>query len=368
MKFDRKKPFNELPPLPAKVNLDDVEILLETINAERAIAQLRTRLTLSKRSVANTLDLLSPLFVPEAVSSSGVENIITTNDSIYTARIKEERELSPVEKETLNYTDALLAGSKMIFERGILTTNDYLKIQSELEPTKNGIRKLPGTKLANPITGEVYYTPPEGERLIRDKLANFEQYFNEKAPMAEIYARMAILHYQFEAIHPFHDGNGRTGRILMPLYLTLQGELPVPVLFISRHILQNHDEYYKRLRAVTEKNAWKDWILFIIRGTADQANYTTKILDEIQNNIAKVKALLQEKNKKIYSSELIDFLFSHAYFTIKEFEQELDISPPTAVKYLNYLEAEGIVTKRKQTGRNRLLYINPHYTNILLKA
>ncbi len=367
-KIDINTPYNQLPLLPPDVNLKDTDLLLATIEVERAIAQLRTRLTLNKRTVANTLDLLSPLFVPEAVASSGVENIITTNDSVYVARLKAERDLTSSEKETMRYTDALMLGAHLINEKGFLATNDYIRIQSVLEPNRRGIRKLPGTQLKNPVTGKVYYTPPEGEDLIRNKMANYERYYNERSPMYEVYARMAILHYQMEAIHPFIDGNGRTGRILMPLYLTLQGELPVPVLFISQYILNHRDEYYEKLRGVTNQGRWKAWILYILAATKAQANYTTQVLDEIQKNLSEVKNILREKYKNMYSSELLDFLFSRAYFTEKQFENELGVSFPTARKYLECLEKEGIIKKAMQAGRNRYLYINKRYTTILLKV
>lgn len=353
---------------PPRLNLKDVDILLETIEVAKSVSQLRTRLTLSKRSVANTLDLLSPLFVPEAVASSGVENIITTNDSVYSAKLKEAHELRPAEKETMRYAEALMHGARILNKKGFLATNDYIAIQSVLEPSRGGIRNLPGTQLKNPETGKVYYTPPVGVDLIRDKLENLEKYYNEPAPVSEVYARMAIIHYQLEAIHPFFDGNGRTGRILMPLYLTLQGELPVPVLFISQYILKNKDDYYRNLRAVTENGDWKTWVLYILRATKEQADYTTDVLDKIQSNLSKVKALLKEKHKNMYSSELVDFLFSRAYFTEKEFENDMGVSFPTARKYLAKLEEEGIIRKKRQTGRNRFLYVNLHYTTILLNA
>ena len=321
---------------------------------------------MSKRTIANTIDLFSPLFVPEAVASSGVENIITTNDSVYIAKIEKTRALEPVEKETLRYTEAVEQGAHIVNNRGFLATNDYVKLQKTLEPAQNGIRNYPGTTLRNPITGKVYYTPPVGEKKIRELLSNFEKYYNEKAPTHEIYARMAILHYQFEAIHPFGDGNGRTGRILMPLYLMVQQELPVPVLFISQYILNNRDRYYELLRGVTNSGNWKDWMLFIIEATEKQADYTTGILQKIQVNLGKTKTVLREKYHAIYSSELVDFLFSRAYFTEKDFEREINVSPVTARKYLAILEAEGILGKKKQPKRNRYLYVNKKYTDVIL--
>jgi Fic family protein len=359
------KPYNRLPLLPPKVDLKSPELLLATLEASDAISQLKTMLTMSHRNILNTLDLLSPLFVPEAVSSSGVENIITTNDSVYYAKIQEKRELNPAEKEALNYTNALMEGANKLTLKGFLTTNDYITLQKIIEPSKTGLRKLPGTQLRNPITKIVYYTPPEGENLIRDLLQNFEKYFNETSPIHEVFARMAILHYQFEAIHPFRDGNGRTGRMLMPLYLMKQRRLPVPILFISHYILEHRDNYYQKLRDVTLNGNWKEWILYIMMATSEQAKYTCEVLEKIRKAIDNVKLTLRKRLSYLYSQELVDYLFSNAYFTQKDFEEEMEISPMTARKYLLDLEKEKIVLKHKQTKKNRYIYITPRYIKIL---
>lgn len=366
--IDTNKPYNSLPMLPPAVNLKDQELLLATLEASDSISQLKTMLTISKRTISNTLDLLSPLFVPEAVSSSGVENIVTTNDSVYYAKIREERELNPAEKEALNYTNALMDGAHKLATKGFLNTNDYIALQSSVEPARSGIRKLPGTQLSNPITKVIYYTPPNGEDLIRKLLQNFEKYFNEPSPIHEVFARMAILHYQFEAIHPFSDGNGRTGRMLMPLYLMKQSRLPVPVLFISHYILEHRDEYYKKLREVTLEGKWKEWVLYITLATTEQAKYTCAILEKIKQSIDSVRQILKERLNYLYSSELVDYLFSNAYFIQKDFEKFVGVSPMTARKYLHDLEREGIIMKHRQTGRNRFIYITPRYINILKRA
>lgn len=366
--FDPKKPYNKLPKIPPKIDLKDQDILLATLETSDAIAKLKTMLTMSSRTILNTLDLLSPLFVPEAVSSSGVENIITTNNSVYYAQISKERELNPAEKEALNYTEALMSAAYKLDSKGFLNTNDYLDIQKKIEPNKAGIRKESGYQLANPNTKVVYYTPPESEQRIRELLKNFDEYFNEMAPLHEIFARMAIIHYQFEAIHPFRDGNGRTGRMLMPLYLMKQKKLPVPVLFISHYILEHRDDYYIKLRRVTSQKSWKKWILYILLATKEQANYTCKILEKIRVAISAVKRKLKENLSYLYSAELLDYLFSNVYFTQKDFEKAIGVSPMTARKYLTSLEKEGIVHKQKQTGRNRYIYITPRYINILKQA
>lgn len=365
MKVDPDKPYNSLPHLPPKVDLKDQELLLATLDASDAIAQLKTMLTMSDHTVDNTIDLLSPLFVPEAVTSSGVENIITTNNSVYVAKIMEERELTPAEKEALNYTQALMTGTVSITRNGHLATNDYIELQRILEPQNAGIRRMPGTQLKNPITGVVYYTPPEGENRIRNLLSNFEKYFNEDVPTHEVFSRMSILHYQFEAIHPFHDGNGRTGRMLMPLYLMRHGRLPYPVLFISHYILEHRDSYYKGLRDVTFEGKWREWILYVTRATAEQARYTCDILRKIQSTMNTVRENLREKLPSIYSAELVEFLFSNVYFTQKQFESELGVSPMTARKYLQELVSEKIVYRQKQTKKNRYIYITPRYIKIL---
>ncbi len=368
MPVDPTKPYNALPQLPPDVDLKNQELLLATLEASDEIAQLNTMLTMSDRNVLSSLDLLSPLFVPEAVSSSGVENIITTNDSVYVAKISEARDLTPAEKEALNYTEALSHGAMKILAKGFLATNDYIALQQILEPAKAGLRKLPGTQLSNPITKVIYYTPPEGEPVLRELLANFERYFNEESPSHEVFARMAILHYQFEAIHPFPDGNGRTGRMLMPLYLTKQKRLPVPVLFISHYILEHRDEYYEKLRNVTYRGEWKEWVLYITKATAEQARYTCQVLGKIHHTTQAVRDALKDKLPAIYRAELIDFLFTHVYFTQKNFEAEMKISPMTARKYLQGLEEVKIVMKRKQTGKNRYIYITPSYIRILKSA
>ncbi len=368
MNIDPAKPYNKLPHLPPNLNFKNQDILLATLDASDAIAQLKTMLTMSEHTVSNTIDLLSPLFVPEAVTSSGVENIITTNDSVYVANILEERELNPAEKEVLNYTRALVRGMWSILRKGFLATNDYIELQKKLEPNKAGIRRVPGTQLKDRNTGKIYYTPPEGEQLIRTLLGNFEKYFNELAPTHEVFSRMAILHYQFEAIHPFLDGNGRTGRMLMPLYLMKQGRLPYPVLFISHYILEHRDQYYKALNGVTYHGKWKEWILYTIRATTEQARYTCGILEKIQKTMNDVREDLRKKLPRVYSAELVEFLFSNVYFTQKQFENELKISPMTARKYLQALVDQKIVYRQRQTGKNRYIYITPDYIHILKHA
>lgn len=361
--------YNELPHLiPPDLRLDDADILKKSMAVAQAIASLNTMLRADVSNISHSLDMMSPLYVPEAVTSSGVENIVTTNESVYQARLLEDDETSPQDKEVMHYVNALIQGAKLLQEKGFLATNQYLQIQKILEPSKGGIRKLPGTKLSNPKTGVVYYTPPDKEVIIRDLLKNYEDVYNEDAPAHEIFARAAILHYQFEAIHPFHDGNGRTGRILIPLYFTARGLLDAPLLFVSRYILANRDDYYERLRNVTYKGEWKEWIMYMLEAFESQARYTLEVLQKIDFFKQKLETRLNKAMGHAYARDIADFLYAHPFFTQAEFQEALDVSYATSLKYLQMLTdgKEKIVARRKQAGRNRYIYACPEYI-VLLK-
>jgi Fic family protein len=367
--IDPKKAYNNLPLLPpGDFNFDDPGILKASISTSQAIASLNATIRSDVSNVGHSLNMMSPLYVPEAVTSSGVENIITTNERVYEARLLEEKDVTPQDKEVLRYVDALVAGTATLAKKGFLATNEYIGIQKVLEPTKTGVRRLPGTQLANPKTGQVYYTPPDNEHDIRRLLKNYEDYFNEEAPQHEIYARAAILHYQFEAIHPFHDGNGRTGRILIPLYLTSQKVLDGPLLFVSKFILENRDEYYELLRNVAYKGEWKSWIVYMLRAFEQQADYTLGVLKKINHFKTKLEANLNDLMGHTYARDIASFLYEHPFFAQAEFEKSLDVSYVTARKYLQLLEQEKIVIKKKQAKRNRFIYACPEYITLLKKS
>jgi len=364
--FTPEIPFNDLPRLmPKSVYLQDRDILLISFEISEVMQDIKGKLESSGGSLQGSLALYAPLFVPEAVSSSEIENITTNNKEIFEAKFLDRHKLTLAKKETMNYVEALQEGASRLIEKGYLNTNDYIDIQKVLEPNRPGLRNLPGAQIYNPSTKTVHYTPPEGERTIRELLANFEHIFNDSSPAHEVYSRMAILHYQFEAIHPFRDGNGRTGRMLMPLYLMAQQKLPLPVLFISHYILKHRDEYYKKLRAVTEKGEWKEWILYILEATKEQAEHTRDVVQKIQQVSKKIDKKIEKKLPEVYSPEIVSFLFANAYFTQKHFEKVLGISPMTARKYLQFLEGAGVTRKKRQIGRNRFIFSNPDYTKIL---
>lgn len=366
---DPQKAYNDLPTLPPTGFLfDDSDVLKASIGTSQAIAALNATIRADISNVSHSLNMMSPLYVPEAVTSSGVENIITTNESVYEARLLEDTDVSPQDKEVMRYVDALVAGTLELQKRGCLATNQYIALQRVLEPSKTGIRKLPGTKLSNPKTGQVYYTPPDNENDIRRLLKNYEDYFNEEAPKHEIFARAALLHYQFEAIHPFHDGNGRTGRILIPLYLTSQKVLDGPLLFVSKFILESRDEYYRLLRNVTYENDWKSWTLYMLKAFEQQATYTLEVLKKINYFKEKLEKKLHELMGHAYARDIANFLYEHPYFVQAEFETSLDVSYVTSRKYLQLLEQEKLVVKKKQPKRNRFIFACPEYISLLKKS
>jgi len=364
--IDPTKPYNQVPSLPpARFVFDDVELLKASMSAMSAISSLNATIRADISNISHSIHMMSPLFVPEAVTSSGVENIITTNERVYEARLLDENELRIQDKEVMRYVQALEVGLIELTEKNFLATNQFLKIQETLEPSKMGFRKLPGTQLSNPATGQVYYTPPDSGRTILSLLKNFEEYFNASSPSHEVLARAAILHYQFEAIHPFYDGNGRTGRILLPLYLTAQGLLDGPLLFVSKFILENRDEYYRLLRGVTFEDNWQDWVMYVLRGIELQSKYTLDVLRRINFFKAKLEKKLEKLTGHSYARDIAHFLYEHPYFTQVEFEQALQVSYVTARKYLAILVKDKIAAKKKQANRNRFIYVCPEYIKLL---
>ncbi len=295
---DPNKPNNSLPKLPPiDINLETVENLKLCIQASRALSRLDGQTSTTFRNFANALNMIKLFSIPEAVASSAVENIITTVADALQARALPEEKLPAAIKETDRYTEAIALGSTILHTKKNLATNDFIAIQKMLDLPQNGIRKLPGYKIADDKTRKVYYSPPEGESLIRDLLKDFEDYFNNTNDEEQVLIKVALIHYQFEAIHPFPDGNGRTGRILMPLYLVRHGYLRFPILFLSEYIFNNKSEYYRRLREVTFNNKWDEWIKYILEGIILQANKTSRALDRVTTESIRYEKLKKRKKK-----------------------------------------------------------------------
>jgi Fic family protein len=356
--FDPTKPYNKLPLLPPKVNFDDVELLKLVNKANNSLFELKGTANI----LPNSSILISPLAIREAVASSGIENINTTvAEALKADVLYQKSELTGADKEILHYRDASLLGYEQLTKKGFLNTNSFIEIQSILEPNKKGVRKITGVKIQNSKTGEVVYTPPEGQGVILDKLKNFEEYFNNNKEFDNIdpLIRMAVMHYQFEAIHPFLDGNGRTGRILMILYLVMVGRLDLPILFLSKYILENRDMYYKLLSGVTNKAEWKAWIMYILQAVDKQAQ-------ETKVDIIKIKQLMAEYKKiksNIITPQLIDYLFSNPFYSQKNLAESLSIHRNTTSKYFSELEEAKIVKKFKYKQGN--IYYNKKLLDIL---
>lgn len=348
-----QKPYNSLPPLPPSAVFDDIAILKKANKANQAVYRLDGLI----RSVKEPEMILGPLKVKEAVESSGIENIHTTMAEALQAELVSGEKLTPEQKETKNYKQALLRGYEIIKEKGYISTNSIIDIQHALGIKHAGIRNLPGTKIANHTTGEIYYTPPEGQERILHLLKNFEDYYNDTQDDPDYLIRMAILHYQFEAIHPFFDGNGRTGRMLMVLYLVLQRILVTPTLFISQYINRNRSDYYRLLREVTFKQNWHEWILFILDATEVQAIATNKTILDILDLEKHCKETILPQFNFTYHQEFLTYLFSNPFYTQSNLMQHTPIkSNKTAGEYLNTLEDNGILKAVETKSKEKMYY------------
>ena len=355
--FDPLQPNNKLPLLPTSFNYDQVDILKQVNQANIALANLNIR----AERLPNTLLLVNPLLVRESVASSGIENINTTVYAVFEAEISKEKKTGPV-KEVLHYKDAMMEGLKIVEERGFLSTNDFVRVQSVVEPNKTGVRKLE-VKIKNDRTGKILYTPPVTEQVIRDLLKNLEDFINNHEDGIDPLVKMAMFHYQFESIHPFLDGNGRVGRILMILYLVMTGRLKFPVLYLSGYIQDHKNLYYNHLREANISNDYKNLILYMLKAVEEQSKRTEKSIIKIEKLMDKVEFVI-EKKMRVRSKELLDCLFSRALLTIDYVQDYLKLSSrQTASKYLQTLEELGYF-KEKKLGRHKFFY-SEEFVNLL---
>ncbi len=359
MVFDPLKPYNELPELPPAVDLESRDVLRKLVGAGRALAELK--------GLGDTIPdqgiLINSIILQEAKASSEIENIVTTNDALFRALTAASlANVDSATKEVLDYREALWAGYRHLESKGLLTTNVFVSIVNTIKKNQAGIRCLPGTVLSNPATGQIVYTPPEGESVVRRKLQNLEEYVHlSDGPDPLI--KMAVIHYQFEAIHPFPDGNGRTGRIIGILYLVQQGLLDLPVLYLSRYIIQHKREYYRRIRAVTEERAWEPWILYMLEAVEQTAIFTRQRLVEIRDLLGWTIRNVKQLSPKVYSKELIELLFRQPY-TKGQFLVDAGIAKrQTAAAYLKELSAIGVLQPLK-IGRESI-YLNVRLYDLL---
>ena len=337
---------------------DTPPILKRLASASRQLAELKG----IAASIPNQGILINTLGLQEAKDSSEIENIVTTHDELFKDDVWPEASANPAAKEVLRYRQALHLGYRLVRETGLITANHIIDMQAELERNNAGLRKLPGTALKSGA-GQTVYTPPQDPAEIVALMADLERFINdgERFP-ADPLIRMALIHHQFESIHPFYDGNGRTGRILNVLYLVKEGLLDVPVLYLSRHIVRTKADYYRLLQAVRDADAWEEWVLYMLEAVEQTAGQTIRTIHAIKAALFDYKHRIRD-GFKFYSQDLINTLFMHPYTKIEFVQRDLGVSRLTATKYMDALAAEGFVQKHK-LGRSNY-YINLALNEIL---
>ncbi|MCE2816474.1 MAG: Fic family protein [Cryomorphaceae bacterium] len=339
--------------LPFEAELETKRVLKMLPSAHAALAELKG----IAGGIPDQRILLNTLALQEAKDSSAIENIITTHDELFRAAERSEHGASKTTKEVQNYREALLFGFEMVRLRQLITVNDLNLIQSILESNNAGMRKLPGTALRNARTGEVVYEPPQDPLEIQELMSNLERYINDPSiDDCDVLIKMAVIHYQFESIHPYYDGNGRTGRILNVLYLILNGIQDVPILYLSRYIINNKADYYRLLREVKEHGNWEEWLIYMIQGVTQTARETIELIEDMKEQMQQMKQLLRS-NYRFYSHDLLNNLFKYPYTKIEFVMDDLGVSRVTASGYLNTLAKDGVLRKEKVGNSN--FYVNP---------
>lgn len=347
-----------IPKLPLPIDLETKTILKKLTKAHRALAEL-------KGVAGNQSILISTLSLQEAKDSSAIENIITTHDELYQSDAAAKQFATFAAKEVYSYASALQNGYQKVRKNGLITNTLILEIQQTLVENSAGFRKLPGTVLKNEATGAVVYSPPQDESEIVSLMSNLEQFINnDPLSDADPLIKMAVIHHQFESIHPFYDGNGRTGRILNMLYLVKNGLLDSPVLYLSRYINQTTSEYYRLLQAVRERKVWEEWIIYMLNGIEQTSQQTTKLIQSMKELMQQYKFKLREELPKIYSQDLLNNLFRHPYTKIEFVMHELQIQRKSAAKYLDELVSVGLLSKHKRHKEN--YYVNDALFDLFL--
>ncbi|RKZ11677.1 Fic family protein, partial [bacterium] len=338
------RPHNELPLLPPAIELETKPVLRRCIEARAALGELKRAAEL----IPDQAMLINTLPVLEARSSSEIENIVTTADALF-EHLDRGSGADPATKEALRYREALMEGFRDIATIPV-STRIAERVCSRIRAVEMSVRRVPGVALANSTSGEIVYTPPEGESRLRDLLGNWERFLNESSDVDPL-IRMAVGHYQFEAIHPFTDGNGRTGRVLNSLYLIQEGLLTLPILYLSRYIIRNRAEYYRRLLAVTCDQNWEEWLLYILTAVESTARWTLGVIEAVQDLEEQTAEALRRDEPKLYSRELVEILFRQPYCRISSLVEAGLAKRQTASIYLQRLTAMGLLEERKR-GRD----------------
>ncbi len=356
--FNPEIPNNSLPDLPPPIELiESTEILKQCINSRVALAEMKQAAEL----IPNAAVLVNTLPLLEARASSEIENIVTTTDKLFEYADIAEDKADAATKEALRYRTALFEGTKMV-RRGMLTTDMAIQICSTIKGIDLDIRSESGTRLKNRMTGEVIYTPPEGQKLLIDKLDNWADFVHNGTDIDPL-VRLAVQHYQFEAIHPFADGNGRTGRILNILFLVEHGLLDSPILYLSRYIISNKAAYYRLLQNVTREQAWTPWVNFILEGIEETCIWTTDKIKAIRELMEHTAEFVQYKMPKTYTWELVELLFKQPYCRIGNLVDAGIAKRQTASVYLKQLCDAGVL-KEIKSGRENI-FVHPKYIELL---
>ncbi len=352
------QPFNDLPLLPPTVDLETKTILKACIPARAALAELKQAAEL----IPNQTVLINTLPLIEAQASSEIENIFTTTDRLFQFREADD-DADPATKEALRYRHALMEGFQSLRKRP-LATGTAEEVCSRIKGKPMRVRRVAGTALARGESGEIVYTPPDGENRLRSLLANWERFLHEATDIEPL-VRMAVAHYQFEAIHPFTDGNGRTGRVLNSLFFISEGLLDLPILYLSRFIIRNKTDYYRLLRAVTAKSSWEEWILFMLRGVEETSRSTVGKIASIRLLQGHTVEHIRKAAPKVYSHELVDLIFERPYCRIQYVTDRKLAGRQTASVYLKQLVRAGVL-EEKAIGREKL-FIHPKLVQLLTR-
>jgi Fic family protein len=349
-----------VPLLPIEKDLESKKVLRKVALAHSALAELKGVI----KSIPNENILIETLALREARESAAIEQIISTYEEVYQTNLLNNNSTSPEAKEVHQYAEALKAGFSLVKANDLLTINYILQIQQVIEQNNAGLRKLPGTKLINDQTGETVYTPPQDYATILALMENLEKFINDDTLMdADPLVKMAIIHYQFETIHPFYDGNGRTGRIINILYLVQKKLLHLPVLHLSSYIITHKTDYYRLLQGVREAEEWEEWLLFMLDAVEKTAIASIGVIEKMNKLMQQYKKEISETHSKIYSHDLLTNLFRYPFTKIEYLQQDLKISRSTAIRYLEQLVNGGWLKKTK-SGRDNF-YLNAPLFKIL---
>lgn len=349
--------------LPLQIDLETKAVLKKVASARASLAEMKG----VANSIPNESILISTLSLQEAKDSSAIENIITTQDDLYQSDLISNKFKTVAAKEVHSYAAALRTGFEEVKKRGIITSNQIIRIQSDIVGNDAGFRKTPGTALKNEQTGEIVYTPPQDPQEIIDLMSNLTEFMNDNA-MSNLdpLIKMAIIHHQFESIHPFYDGNGRAGRIINVLYLVKEGLLNLPILYLSRYINQHKGDYYRLLQLTRDSDAWEDWVLFVLDGIEQTSAKTINLIKEMRDLMLKHKQHIRLDLPKIYSQDLLNNIFRHPYTKIDFLMADLGVSRITATRYLDLLDEIKILDKVKM-GRDSY-YINKALFDLLINV